>query len=103
MFLFQENKLELKWQLSGKPIHIRLLFTVTSKLTFKIKSYFKLCTNPSHSYTFNLEHNNIGWKVVRTYKEIREVHKALSKMVKAAYGVACAHIPKFVLNTQTTC
>jgi len=47
-----------------------------------------------NSYTFSLEHNNVRWKIVRTYKEIKSVHKCLSKLVKAAYGVSCSHIPK---------
>lgn len=47
------------------------------------------------SYTFCFEHYNFKWKVFRTFKELKEIHKRLSRMAKAAYGIPCSHIPRY--------
>ncbi len=49
--------------------------------------------NP-YVYTIRIEHESTQWTVKRTYKEIREVHKSLKRIVKLELGVDCAYIKK---------
>lgn len=46
------------------------------------------------SYIIKIRHNKVEWEVVRSYKELREVHKKLTKLVKLHLGVAPHNISK---------
>ena len=41
-------------------------------------------------YTILFEHDKYQWQVARTYKEIREVHKTLARIVKTDIGRSCS-------------
>ena len=45
-------------------------------------------------YTLSFTHGKYAWEVVRSYKDIKEVHKHLAKMVKADLGRSCSDISK---------
>jgi hypothetical protein len=45
-------------------------------------------------YIINIEHNNYKWKVDKSYKEIKDVHKILNRIVKGELGIDPYHIPK---------
>lgn len=45
------------------------------------------------SYTFSFKHGKIQWDVHRSYKEIKDVHKALVKIAKQEFGIRCSEIP----------
>ena len=45
-------------------------------------------------YTISFKHKTYTWEVVRSYKELKEVHKTLSKLVKADIGRSCSDISK---------
>ena len=49
--------------------------------------------NP-YVYTLGVEHEGVRWSVKRTFKEIRDVHKALKKIVKLELGIDCTYIQK---------
>ncbi|RNA09233.1 hypothetical protein BpHYR1_020740, partial [Brachionus plicatilis] len=44
------------------------------------------------NYAIKLTHGNYIWKVKREYKELREVHKILSKIAKKDLGKSCSEI-----------
>jgi hypothetical protein len=43
-------------------------------------------------YTIKFTHQKFSWEVVRSYKDIKEVHKHLAKIVKADLGRSCSNI-----------
>ena len=45
-------------------------------------------------YTLSFTHDKYKWETIRTYKEIKEVHKTLAKIVKADMGRSCSDISK---------
>ncbi|CAF0731365.1 unnamed protein product [Brachionus calyciflorus] len=46
----------------------------------------------SNIYTIKLTHNNYEWEVLRTYKDLRDNHKILTKIVKEDLGRSCSQI-----------
>jgi hypothetical protein len=47
-------------------------------------------------YTITFKHDNYEWKVVRSYKDLKDCHKVLAKEVKMDIGQSCSDISKFV-------
>lgn len=45
-------------------------------------------------YTLKFDHAGYTWEVARSYKELKEVHKRLAKLVKADIGRSCSDISK---------
>ncbi len=45
-----------------------------------------------YSYTITLSHNQIKWDIHRNYRELKDMHKELVKLVKAEYGIRCSEI-----------
>src|SRR6185312_10745332 len=43
-------------------------------------------------YTLYFKHRDIKWKVQRSYREIKEMHRILSKLVKLDLGRSCSDI-----------
>lgn len=71
-------------------------FVPNSPIKIDIKAEKKSLThviNP-YVYTISIEHESTQWTVKRTYKEIREVHKFLRKIVKLELGIDCAYIKR---------
>lgn len=63
---------------------------IVSKYLIKICTNFSSCF--SKSYTFFIKHNNVRWEIRRTYKELKELHKVLTKLVKSEFGIRCSEI-----------
>jgi hypothetical protein len=47
-----------------------------------------------YTYTLHFTHMHYTWRVSRSYKEIRDVHKTLAKWVESDIGRPCADIPR---------
>jgi phospholipase D1/2 len=45
-------------------------------------------------YTLSFSHGKYKWEVIRSYKEIKEAHKTLAKIVKQDLGRSCSDISK---------
>ncbi len=43
-------------------------------------------------YTLSFEHGKFKWDVQRSYKDLKDVHKTLAKLVKADIGRSCSDI-----------
>ncbi len=46
------------------------------------------------SYLIKFKHGKYVWQIVRSYKDIKEIHKLLAKIVKGDLGRSCADISK---------
>ena len=46
------------------------------------------------SYLIKFKHLKYAWQITRSYKDIKEVHKCLAKIVKADLGKSCSDISK---------
>ena len=46
------------------------------------------------SYIIKFKHSKYCWQITRSYKDIKEVHKVLAKIVKADLGKSCSDITK---------
>lgn len=44
------------------------------------------------SYSIKITHGNFVWRVNREYGELKEVHKALSKLAKKDLGKSCSEL-----------
>ena len=51
-----------------------------------------------YNYTLMFTHGTFKWQVVRTYKDIKECHRALAKLVKQDMGRSCSDIRKEEYN-----
>jgi phospholipase D1/2 len=45
-------------------------------------------------YTLSFKHDKYSWEVIRSYKEVKETHKTLAKIVKEDLGRSCSDISK---------
>lgn len=45
-------------------------------------------------YTITFKHSSYEWKVTRSYKDIKDAHKALAKEVKSDIGQSCSDLNK---------
>ena len=54
----------------------------------------------SYTYTFSFEHGKFKWEVTRTYHDLKEVHKTLSKIVKLDLGRSCSDLSPQEINPE---
>ena len=53
------------------------------------------------SYIINLKYANFNWTVIRDYKEIKCLHKALNKLFERKTGIDPREIPKYFIKKST--
>lgn len=52
-------------------------------------------------YTIGFTHSdNHKWEVIRSYKEVKEVHKTLAKLVKIDIGRSCSDLTEFDIKPE---
>ena len=74
----------------------KYVFIPRTPLTVTVTAERKHGAHIFHPYLYTLQfkHDKFEWSVVRSYKEIKEVHKALAKLAKADLGQSCSDISK---------
>jgi len=93
--LFKEEFDANQLRLNLNPYSFKkIAFIPKESIKLAITAELKSPLSYHYIYTIHLEHNNIKWKISRTYADFRQIHKKLSKLAKAAYGIACHNIPK---------
>ncbi len=70
------------------------IFIPRVPISVSVKAERKHGSHIFHPYLYTLDftHGNFKWSVCRSYKDIKEVHKTLSRIVKADMGRSCADI-----------
>jgi len=76
--------------------HNKYVFLPGEPIKVSIKADRKHGSHIFHpySYTIDFSHDIYNWSVVRSYKDIKEVHKHLAKIVKTDLGRSCSDISK---------
>ena len=57
--------------------------------------FFSYTNDSLVSYTFKLKHDKYEWEVSYDYKELKELHRTLAKLVKADLGKSCSDFTKY--------
>ncbi len=70
----------------GEPIRVSV--SAIEKTISNVVDFLQLFR--PNLYKITLEHGSYKWEVLRSYHEIKEVHKSLSKLVKKEMGKSCS-------------
>ncbi len=95
--LFEENYDSSKLCIHINPhSHNKYIFLPGVPILVSIKAERKHGAHIFHPYLYTIDftHGTYYWSVIRSYKDIKEVHKHLSKIVKSDLGRSCSDINK---------
>ncbi|CAF0825220.1 unnamed protein product [Brachionus calyciflorus] len=93
--LFEENYDESSLRININPFATnKHIFLPKTPITVSVSAERKHGAHIFHPYNYTLSftHGEHKWEVVRTFKEIKDTHKSLSKIVKQDLGRSCSDI-----------